>query len=143
MIELFEVRRSTTAGTDILDVTDDVRRNVANTGFRSGWTHVFIPGSTASLTTIEFESGAVQDLKDAIERIAPMDMRYQHNERWGDGNGYSHVRAALLGPSVTVPFMDGALLLGTWQQIVLCDFDNRPRDRKILQQVVGQEVVSE
>ena len=96
---------------------------------------MFTPGSTAAITTIEFESGAVADLARAIDGIAPTGAHYDHDARWGDGNGYSHVRAALLGPSLTVPIADGELLLGTWQQIILCDFDNRPRTRRIIVQV--------
>jgi len=96
-----------------------------------------VPGSTAAVTTIEFEPGAVEDLKRAIERLAPADGEFAHNLRWGDGNGYAHVRAALLGPSLTVPIANGALATGTWQQIVLLDFDNRPRRRKVLLQATG------
>ncbi len=96
---------------------------------------LFIDGSTAALTTIEYESGVVNDLKRAIDRLAPRDIAYEHDRRWGDGNGYSHVRAALLGPSLSIPLANGDMLLGTWQQIVLCDFDNRPRQREIIVQV--------
>ena len=99
---------------------------------------VFVPGSTAGITTIEFESGAVSDFKKALERMAPVDMHYDHDARWGDGNGFSHVRAALLGGSLTVPFIEGRLQLGTWQQIVLCDFDNRSRSREVLVQILGE-----
>jgi secondary thiamine-phosphate synthase enzyme len=99
---------------------------------------VFVPGSTAAVTTIEFESGVVADLKGAIDRMAPADIPYEHNARWGDGNGYSHVRAALMGPSLYVPIVDGRPSLGTWQQVVLCDFDNRPRTRRVVLQVVGE-----
>jgi len=100
---------------------------------------LFIPGSTAALTTIEYESGVINDLKKAIERMAPKDLHYEHNERWGDGNGYAHVRAALLGPSLHIPVVEGRLTLGTWQQIVLLDFDNRPRERHIIMQVSGEK----
>ena len=99
---------------------------------------VFVGGSTGGITTIEFESGAVNDLKKAIERIAPQDIHYDHDARWGDGNGFSHVRAALLGPSLHIPMTKKQLLLGTWQQIVFCDFDNRPRHRRIAVQVIGE-----
>ena len=99
---------------------------------------VFVPGSTAGITTIEYESGAVRDFQEAIERIAPKSIHYHHDQRWGDGNGYSHVRAALLGASLTVPFSSSKLLLGTWQQIILVDFDNRPRTRNILLQIIGE-----
>jgi secondary thiamine-phosphate synthase enzyme len=131
------VRRSTTDDTDLLDITDDVAAVVADSGVVEGLATVHVAGSTASITTIEYESGAVADLKAAIERLAPRALEYQHDRRWGDGNGYSHVRAALLGPSLTVPVMEGALKLGTWQQVLLCDFDNRPRTREVVVQVMG------
>ena len=123
--------------TDVHDLTDGVRRAVAASRAKDGVVTVFVPGSTAGVTTIEFESGAVEDLRDAIDRIAPRDIHYAHNTRWGDGNGFAHVRAALMGPSVSVPFSGGELLLGTWQQIVLVDFDNRPRTREVIVQVAG------
>ncbi|HEX3528483.1 MAG TPA: secondary thiamine-phosphate synthase enzyme YjbQ [Thermoanaerobaculia bacterium] len=122
----------TSADTDVVDLTPDVSDFVAGTGIQEGILVIFVPGSTASITTIEYESGAIADLKRAMERLAPRDEHYEHNLRWGDGNGYSHIRAAMLGPSVTVPVQGGQLALGTWQQIVLCDFDNRPRRRRVL-----------
>ncbi len=122
----------TSADTDVVDLTPDVSDFVAGTGIQEGLLVIFVPGSTASITTIEYESGAIADLKRAMERLAPRDEHYEHNLRWGDGNGYSHIRAAMLGPSVTVPVEGGQLALGTWQQIVLCDFDNRPRRRRVL-----------
>lgn len=131
------IHRQTTSGTDLLDVTEEVAAIAARSGVRDGVATVFVPGSTASVTTIEYESGALEDLRKAIERAAPQEMRYAHNERWGDGNGYSHVRAALLGPSISVPIRAGRLALGTWQQILLCDFDNRPRTREVLVQILG------
>ncbi len=127
----------TTPDTDIHDLTRDVAAAVAESGVQQGQALVFTPGSTAAITTIEFESGAVTDLKRAINELAPTGSHYDHDARWGDGNGYSHVRAALLGPSLTVPIVDGELALGTWQQVVLCDFDNRPRNRRIIVQVIG------
>ncbi|MBW2284137.1 MAG: YjbQ family protein [Deltaproteobacteria bacterium] len=132
-----EMTVRTSAETDILDLTGDVTQIVERSSILNGAVTLYIPGSTAALTTIEFESGVVEDLKRAIERIAPQDLHYEHNERWGDGNGYSHVRAALLGPSLHVPVINGRMTLGTWQQIVLLDFDNRPRTRKIIAQVTG------
>lgn len=126
-----------TAGTDVFDITERVREKVLESGIQNGLALAFVPGSTAALTTIEYERGAVRDLVDAIERIAPQSQKYRHDERWGDGNGYAHVRAALLGPSLTVPVVAGQLALGTWQQMVLVDFDNRPRKRRILIQVSG------
>ena len=128
---------STTAGTDVIDITRSVAEKVAESGIAEGQALVFTPGSTAALTTIEYESGVVRDLIEAIERIVPKDMDYRHDARWGDGNGYAHVRSALLGPSLTVPVTKGRLALGTWQQIVLIDFDNRPRKRQVVVQASG------
>jgi secondary thiamine-phosphate synthase enzyme len=123
--------------TDILDITDDVASVLEESKINSGTLTVFVVGSTAGLTTIEYEDGALLDLKDAFDRIAPMDVDYSHNQRWGDGNGFSHIRASILGPSLSVPFYNRSLKLGTWQQIVLIDFDNRPRERDIIVSVQG------
>jgi secondary thiamine-phosphate synthase enzyme len=131
------IERGTTGDTDILDLSGDVEAFVDQTGVREGWVMVFVPGSTGAVTTIEFESGAVNDLKRAIEQIAPRDGEYEHNLRWHDGNGYSHVRAALMGPSLVLPISEGRVQTGTWQQIVLCDYDNRPRQRRVQLQVLG------
>jgi secondary thiamine-phosphate synthase enzyme len=133
----FQFAVPSTAGTDVVDITGRVREKVLESGIRNGQVVAFVPGSTAALTTIEYERGVVRDLVDAIERIAPRNLDYRHDERWGDGNGYAHVRAALLGPSLTVPVIEGQLALGTWQQMVLIDFDNRPRKRRIMIQVSG------
>ncbi|MFQ5717471.1 MAG: secondary thiamine-phosphate synthase enzyme YjbQ [Nitrospinales bacterium] len=122
---------------DILDITDEVAASVEGSGLSDGTATVFVPGSTAGITTIEYEPGAVSDLKRAIERQAPVDLHYEHDARWGDGNGFSHVRAALMGASFTVPFGGGRLLLGSWQQVVLCDFDNRSRSRDVIVQMMG------
>ncbi len=129
------LQRDTVPDTDVHDLTAEVAAVVAESAIGEGQVLVFTPGSTAAITTIEFESGAVADLARAIDGIASTGAHYDHDARWGDGNGYSHVRAALLGPSLTVPIADGELVLGTWQQIVLCDFDNRPRTRRIIVQV--------
>ena len=131
------LERDTRPGTDIHDLTEEIREFVSQVGVVEGMVLVSSPGSTAGITTIEFESGAVSDLERAIERIAPEGIGYAHDERWGDGNGYSHVRAALLGPSESFPIAAGEVQIGTWQQIVLCDFDNRPRRRRVLVQVMG------
>jgi len=119
------------------DLTDEVEACVAGAGIEEGLVVVSVPGSTASVTTIEYESGAVADLRNAIERIAPQDLPYAHDARWHDGNGFSHVRAALLGPSVTLPVHEGRLVRGTWQQVVLLDFDNGARTRRVAVQVIG------
>lgn len=136
-IDSFTLDLMTTADTDVLDLTPAVRERLAQAPVTRGLLTLFIPGSTAALTTIEFESGAVADLKAALERLAPSGLTYQHDQRWGDGNGYSHVRAALLKPSLTIPIQDRQPRLGTWQQIVLLDFDNRPRRRQVLGQILG------
>ena len=132
-----EISVDTTSGTDIVDVTRQIVDILRREKMDDGEVVLFIPGSTAALTTIEYEDGAVEDLKRAIERIAPQGMDYAHDRRWGDGNGYAHVRAALLGPSLTIPFHEGRLLLGTWQQVILLDFDNRPRKRRIIVRLRG------
>ena len=136
-LETFELEVKTTAGTDILDLTTSVQEKVQQTGVIAGLLTLFISGSTAALTTIEYESGALHDLKSALERLFPQDLDYAHDRRWGDGNGYAHVRAAFLKPSLSIPIDQGRLQLGTWQQIVLLDFDNRPRQRRIRGQVLG------
>ena len=123
---------------DIIDITSHVSAIVEGSKMKNGVVTVFCPGSTGALTTIEYESGVLEDLKKAIERMAPSDIPYAHDRRWGDGNGYSHVRAALVGPSLTVPITRGALALGTWQQIVVVDFDNRPRRREVVVQIMGE-----
>ena len=123
--------------TDIVDISSQVRSAVAASGVAQGVAHVFVQGSTAALSTIEFEPGAVRDLKDALERIAPLDGHYHHNEAWGDGNGYAHLRAALMKPSLSVPIDGGQLQLGTWQQVILLDFDNRSRRRFVHVQVTA------
>jgi len=128
----------TTGKTDLFDITGEVSARVRESGIIEGSVLVFVPGSTAALTTIEYESGVIEDLKEAIARLAPEILNYRHDARWGDGNGYAHVRAALLGPSLTVPIISGKLVLGTWQQMILCDFDNRPRKRQIVVQVMGK-----
>jgi secondary thiamine-phosphate synthase enzyme len=137
-IEVYHIGVNTTGKTDILDLTPKVMETVAGSAPLNGLVTLFIPGSTAALTTIEYETGVINDLKNAIERMAPEDLYYEHNERWGDGNGYAHVRAAMIGPSLQVPFVEGRLTLGTWQQIVLLDFDNRPRKRQIILQMSGE-----
>jgi len=137
-IHTHDLERKTTAGTDILDITDAVAAIVSECDVRHGRALVFTPGSTASISTIEYEEGVVEDLRQAIERIAPSDKEYLHDRRWGDGNGYAHVRSALLGASLTIPVVDGQLVLGTWQQIVLLDFDNRPRRRRVVVQISGE-----
>ncbi len=124
--------------TDIIDVTQAVQSRVQESGFTEGSATVFVAGSTAGITSIEYEPGLLRDLPAAFEKLAPGDIVYQHNATWGDDNGSAHVRAALLGASFTVPFQGGKLILGTWQQIVVIDFDTRPRRRRIIVQMTGK-----
>jgi secondary thiamine-phosphate synthase enzyme len=132
------IRRETRGDDDIQDLTGDVQALVDRCSLREGQVLVFVPGATAGVTTIEFEPGLLKDLPAAFERLAPRGLRYHHEDTWHDGNGHSHVRASLLGPSLTVPVVGGRLALGTWQQIVLVDFDNRPRRREIVVQLWGE-----
>jgi secondary thiamine-phosphate synthase enzyme len=129
---------STLGFNDIIDITDEVEAVVKKHQVKNGNVTVFVSGSTAGVTTIEYEPGLLKDLPEAFERIAPMGKRYHHDSRWGDDNGYAHVRASILGASLTVPFSEGKLLLGTWQQIVVVDFDNRPRTRSLIIQIIGE-----
>lgn len=124
--------------TDIIDITHRVVMILERSKIEDGLVTVFCTGSTGALTTIEYESGVLRDLQRAIEKIVPSDIPYDHDRRWGDGNGFSHVRAALMKPSLTVPVIKGKLALGTWQQIVFIDFDNRGRTRNIVVQVMGE-----
>jgi len=123
---------------DIIDITQNVNLELKRSGLKNGSVLIFVPGATGALTTIEFEPGLVSDLQDALERIAPKGLEYAHNLKWGDGNGHSHVRASLMSPSLTVPFVDGKMTLGTWQQIIFIDLDNRSRSRKLVVQMTGE-----
>ena len=122
---------------DIIDITPQIEQQIAETEINSGTVTLFVAGSTAGVTTIEFEPGLISDFQNMWARNAPENIPYNHDRRWGDGNGYSHVRASLLGASLVVPFNDKRLTLGTWQQIVLVDFDNRPRSRQVILQIMG------
>jgi len=133
-----EVRVKTGGETDILDISDEVERVVKRSGVRNGVAHVFVIGSTAAVTTMEYEPGLKEDLPRALERIAPKNIEYKHHLRWGDYNGHSHVRAAIVGPSLSVPVRDGRLILGTWQQIILIELDIRARNRRIMVTVMGE-----
>jgi secondary thiamine-phosphate synthase enzyme len=123
---------------DIVDITEAVRQFIDESGLISGLTTVFVPGATGAITTIEYESGLIEDMKAALERWSSRDLIYEHNEKWHDNNGHSHIRASLIGPSLTIPFTEGKLLLGTWQQIVFLEMDDRPRHRKIVIQIMGE-----
>ena len=122
----------------VLDITERVSSKLRDSGLESGTVTLFTPSSTSGLTTIEYESGAVHDLQQLFDRIAPSDLDYRHNLRWHDGNGHAHVRHALLGASLTIPFVSGQMTLGTWQQIVFIDFDNRARSRSLIMQIMGE-----
>ena len=129
---------STRGRCDVLDITGQVARVVAASGVLCGVVNVSGVGSTLGITTLEFESGCVADLQRALEKIAPSNKDYAHNARWGDENGYAHLRSALMGTAKSFPVAEGRILIGTWQQIVLCDFDDRPRDRQVVMTVVGE-----
>jgi len=129
----------TTGQSDIIDITDMVNESVEASGIAEGQCLVFVGGSTASITTMEYEPGLVEDMKQALERIAPEGADYRHNEKWHDGNGHSHIRASLIGPSFVLPVSEGRIPLGTWQQVVLMPMDNRPRERKIMISITGVE----
>ncbi len=123
---------------DIIDITAKVREAISEAKIQRGMATLFVAGSTAALTTIEHEPGLVQDLKELVEKLVPSDRRYHHDDRWGDDNGFSHLRASLFGPSLAIPIENATALLGTWQQIVLVDFDNRARRREIIVQLIGE-----
>lgn len=137
-VKTLSIQLQSQGNADMIDITDQVRSSIRESGLRNGIVTVFTPSSTSGLTSIEYESGALVDLKRLFDEIAAPDRYYKHNERWHDGNGHSHVRAALLKASFTVPFVEGRPTLGTWQQIVFIDFDNRPRRRELVVQVMGE-----
>jgi secondary thiamine-phosphate synthase enzyme len=132
------INLSTRGFNDMHDITEEVSRRLVDHELMNGSVTIFVPGSTGGLTTIEYEPGLERDFTEFMERIIPQDVNYHHDARWGDGNGFSHVRASLLGPSLTVPFTDGRLALGTWQQVVFLDFDNRSRNRSLVLQYMGE-----
>jgi secondary thiamine-phosphate synthase enzyme len=138
MVVTRRIGLKTKGNCDIVDITRQVAQEVADSGLKDGTATVFVTGSTGGVTTVEYESGLLSDLQDLFDRVVPPDIHYQHNLRWGDGNGHAHVRASLLGPSLTVPFVDKRLTLGTWQQIIFIDFDNRPRSRELVLQLMGE-----
>ncbi len=137
MIVTKTIKLQTQGFSDMVNITPRVLSLLEDSPVADGLICVFCPGSTGSVTTIEYESGVLHDLKKALERIAPSDIPYRHDERWGDGNGFSHVRAALMKPSLTIPLVCGRPTLGTWQQIVFIDFDNRKRHRELVVQIIG------
>jgi secondary thiamine-phosphate synthase enzyme len=138
MVITRELHLNTQGNADIQDITSQVERALKDSGLQAGILTVFCPGSTGGLTTIEYESGVVADLQQILDEIVPPGRNYRHHLRWGDDNGHSHVRAALIGPSLTVPFVEKHLTLGTWQQIVFIDFDTSSRSRRLVLQIVGE-----
>ena len=138
MVITQELHLQTRGHCDVQDITPQVARVARGSGLRAGIVTIFCPGSTGGLTTIEYESGVLEDIEQVFDEIVPPDRAYRHHLRWGDDNGHSHVRAAFIGPSLTVPFVEGQLTLGTWQQIVFLDFDTRSRSRRLVVQVMGE-----
>ncbi len=132
------IKLSTKGNPDLIDITARVGKILDESKLKKGIMTVFVVGSTAAITTFEYEPGLTKDVRDFFEKLIPSDKHYAHDETWGDANGFSHLRAALQGPSLTIPFDNGKLLLGTWQQVVLAEFDNRPRDREIIIQIIGE-----
>jgi secondary thiamine-phosphate synthase enzyme len=132
------LKLNTKGNTDIIDITGELEHLLTESGLSSGTLTVFCPSSTSALTTVEFESGALSDLKRLFDELIPITRDYDHNATWGDGNGASHMRASLLGPSLTIPFINKTLTFGTWQQVIYLDFDNRPRQRELVVQIMGE-----
>lgn len=137
-IESDRIRLNTKGAGDLIDITRQVADAVQRTRLQTGNVTVFVVGSTAAITTFEYEPGLIRDMQEFYEELAPSAREYHHDETWGDANGFSHVRATFTGPSLTVPFEQGRLLLGTWQQVVLAEFDNRPRTREIVLHIIGE-----
>jgi secondary thiamine-phosphate synthase enzyme len=140
MLKTFEgeLGIKTKGESDIVDITGEIDRIVSKTGIRNGIVNIFVPGSTGAVTTIEYEPGLLKDLPNALERIAPKNSYYEHEKMWHDGNGHSHVRASIIGPSITIPIKDGALRLGTWQQLVFLELDVKPRSRSLIVTCLGE-----
>jgi len=138
MVKTGSIQLSTRGNADVQDITAQVAQVVIASELKNGTVTIFCPSATSALTTIEYESGCVSDLRRLFDEIIPSNREYAHNVRWGDGNGHSHVRAALLGPSLTIPFVEGSLTLGTWQQVIYVDFDIRARHRELVLQMIGE-----
>jgi len=138
MVVTQQISLQSKGDTDIIDITDRVAKHVADSGVKEGIVTVFVTGSTAGVTTIEYEPGLLTDFKTMWERVIPKNLPYDHDRAWGEGNGFSHVRASLLGASLVIPISGGSMTLGTWQQIALVDFDHRPRSRQVVVQVMGE-----
>jgi secondary thiamine-phosphate synthase enzyme len=137
-ISTSKITEKTAGFCDIVNLTAKISEHIERSKIHQGLVSVFVSGSTAALTTIEYEPGLIEDLKEFVEKLIPSNRRYRHDDRWGDDNGFSHLRASLFGPSVNIPVENGRPLLGTWQQVILLDFDNRPRTREITVQLIGE-----
>jgi secondary thiamine-phosphate synthase enzyme len=133
-----ELNFNTKGEVEIVNITNDVQKIVSNSGIKNGIVALFVPGSTAALTTIEYEPGLLKDFPNMLERVAPREIYYEHEKMWHDGNGHSHVRASLIGPSITIPILNGKLTLGTWQQIVFVELDVRQRSRRLIVHLIGE-----
>lgn len=138
MVYTDKIILSTKGFCDIIDITEEVEKILDKSGIKEGIATVFVVGSTAGITTIEAEPNLIKDFQELLEKLAPQDKKYHHGDTWGDDNGFSHLRASLIGPSISVPISNGKMTLGTWQQVVLCDFDNRPREREIIVKIIGE-----
>ncbi len=138
MVKTEEIKFNSKGYCHIVDITGQVAEKIKSSGINSGTVTIFTPSATTGLTTIEYEPGLLQDMPEFMEKILPSDVPYKHDETWHDGNGFSHMRAALIGPDITVPFSDGRMHLGTWQQIVFMDFDNHNRSRRLVLQIMGE-----
>lgn len=138
MVKTEEIKFSSKGYCHVVDLTQSIREKISACGIKSGTVTVFTPSATSALTTIEYEPGLLQDLPEFFEKILPSNVPYKHDQTWHDGNGFSHLRAALTGPDITIPFTDGHLHLGTWQNIVFVDFDNRNRKRRVILQIIGE-----
>jgi len=138
MVKTGSIQLSTRGNADVQDITPQVAQVINESKVRNGTVTIFCPSSTSALTTIEYESGCISDLQRLFNEIIPGNRDYAHNARWHDGNGHSHIRAALLGPSLTIPFVEGDLALGTWQQVIYVDFDVRSRHRELVLQIIGE-----
>ena len=139
MVKTKRLKLSTKGRDHVINITAEVEQVVSDSKVKNGLATVFVFGSTASVTTIEYEPGLVKDIKDFNEKLVPSNVTYAHDETWGDANGYAHLRASLIGPSLSVPVVDGLMTLGTWQQIIVIDHDNRPREREVIVQIIGEE----
>jgi len=138
MVKTDEIRFSTSGSGDIINLTDGIQNSIRKSNINSGVITIFAPGATTGLTTIEYEPGLLKDLPQLMEKLIPSDISYEHDNTWHDGNGFSHLRSALIGPDITVPFVSKKMTLGTWQQIVFLEFDNKPRNRSVILQIVGE-----